>query len=572
MHYTISYSNPFTQYIDIEFSLNVNQTETIVKLPLWRPGRYELGNFAKNIQRFNCFNEKGESLTFSKINKSAWRVNTENTSKLTIRYNYYAAELNAGSTFLSEDQLYVNPVNCLLYTDESIESPCTLKLNIPEIYTVATAMQSAGKKSFVTKDFHELADSPFIASATLQQTTFILDGIAFFIWMQGNCKPDWSKLTSDFMLFIAKQLATFKSIPTDQYHFLFQIVPYKQYHGVEHLNSTVIALGPAEEVFEKPLYNELLGVSSHELFHVWNVKSIRPADMLPYRYDRENYSQLGFIYEGVTTYYGDLMLYRSGVFSDEEYFKTFNEQLNKHFNNTGRHNMSVADSSFDTWLDGYTPGIPGRKVSIYTEGCLHAFMLDILIRKYSLNNYSLDDVMRKLNDEHGRLQKGYTAYDYQKIAEHFAGVSLQDFFNDYIFGTNDDEMLLKDCLEYLGLKMKKQVSDNMLESNFGFKYAIESQGLRVIGIFPDSSAYDVLKINDLIFEINGLKVPEQLSELFEGAYTEDLFIKLTSWGYQKENRLIKNNSNTYCYYCIEKNFDTTDEGAKNFVQWGERLF
>ena len=141
--------------------------------------------------------------------------------------------------------------------------------------------------------------------------------------------------------------------------------------------NTVISLGPGEELMSQKMYASLLGVSSHELYHTWNVKQIRPKELLPYDYTKENYSRMGYLYEGVTTYMGDLYLKRSDVFSDEAFFKTQEENLQKHFHNGGRHNLSVADSSFDTWLDGYVMGVPNRKVSIYTEGALCAFMLDV---------------------------------------------------------------------------------------------------------------------------------------------------------------------------------------------------
>src|SRR3989304_7536298 len=116
-----------------------------------------------------------------------------------------------------------------------------------------------------------------------------------------------------------------KDFPFETYHFFFQILPTKFYHGVEHLNSTVIALGPSYNLMKGDLYEDLLGVSSHELFHAWNIKNIRPKEMHPYDYTKENYSKLGYVCEGVTTYYGDLFLYRSGVYSEFDYLKTVHE-------------------------------------------------------------------------------------------------------------------------------------------------------------------------------------------------------------------------------------------------------
>ena len=141
-------------------------------------------------------------------------------------------------------------------------------------------------------------------------------------------------------------------------------------------------LGPSYVVFDA-VYPDLLGVSSHELYHTWNVKAIRPIELFPYDFTKENYSELGYLCEGVTTYMGDLFLFKSNVFSEEEYFNELNQQLQKHFDNPGRFNYSVAASSFDTWLDGYVPGVPNRKVSIYTEGCLIALVCDLMIIHHS---------------------------------------------------------------------------------------------------------------------------------------------------------------------------------------------
>ena len=146
----------------------------------------------------------------------------------------------------------------------------------------------------------------------------------------------------------------------------------------------------------KNLYNELLGISSHELYHVWNVKNIRPKTMSPYDFSKENYTHMGYVTEGVTTYMGDRILYESGVFSLEQYFLELEKLFQGHFHNDGRNHYPVSESSWDTWLDGYTGGIPGRKVSIYVEGALIALICDAKIRKETNHKSSLHDVLRSL--------------------------------------------------------------------------------------------------------------------------------------------------------------------------------
>jgi hypothetical protein len=419
MKYIISYKNPHQHFIDIEFiAENIQQDELVIQLPSWRPGRYELGNFAKNVQKWAAFDETGNPLNFQKVTKDSWKVETKGVSQVHVKYNYYAVDLNAGSTYLDTNQLYVNPVNCCVYIPGRMDG-VVLSVIVPEDYKIAISAANArfdegtGKQSFLLADYDELFDTPFIASKTLQHSAFDLGENKFHLWFQGECKPNWEKLTIDFMKFCKEQVDIFGEAFFKEYHFLFQILPTRFYHGVEHTESTVIALGPGYNVMKGDLYEDLLGVSCHELFHSWNIKTIRPIEMQPYDYTKENYSKLGYVCEGITTYYGDYLLYRSGVFNQEQYFQTFNERMQKHFDNHGRYNLSVADSSFDTWLDGYVPGIPNRKTSIYDEGNLLAFCTDIFIRKNSDNKYSLDDVMRYLYKEIALNEKGYSYIDYK---------------------------------------------------------------------------------------------------------------------------------------------------------------
>ncbi|MES2837601.1 MAG: PDZ domain-containing protein [Bacteroidota bacterium] len=572
MNYRFFYSNPATKYIDIEFLVAVSTEIITVKLPAWRPGRYELGNFAKNIQKWQAFNEKGDVLSFEKTNKDTWAVNTKNAKQLIIKYNYYAAELNAGSTWLDNEQIYVNPVNCCLYVPESMDEACEVELLIPEDYKIACSLPKNGNK-LTAKNFDELADSPFVASNTLQREYFVIDGIEFNLWFVGKCKPNWGKLINDFFIFCNEQLALFGKFPSDEYHFIFQIVPYPHYHGVEHVKSTVVALGPSYKLMEKEIYDELLGVSCHELFHVWNIKTIRPKEMMPYDFSKENYSRLGFIAEGVTTYYGDFLLYRSGVFNEQDYFGTFNDQLKKHFDNAGRTNYSVAASSFDTWLDGYQPGVPGRKVSIYTEGCLLAFATDILIRKQTQNTKCLDDVMRYLNNEFACKGIGYSESDYKLIIENLTQQNWDEFFINYVYGTHNYETLLKDCLNYIGLQFKITSNKKYNEDKFGFKTIDEGGITRVAAVYPNSPAEKAgLQINDKIVAVNNMEITANLNEwLTYFAANSNSFIVSRNKEI-KQIEITADGKNYYQSYTVQRIANALAEQMANYKMWCKRDF
>ena len=582
MNYKISFSNPNRHYIDIECIIdNISLPQIEVQLPSWRPGRYELGNFAKNIQQFKVLNSRGVALQYKKNSKDKWLINTEGESIITIVYNYYAAELNAGSTWLDETQLYVNPINCLIYCEQKLEEPCRLEIKLPLDYDLAGALNvlSTSKENnqkvikTIAEDYHVLVDTPFICSNSLQHNLFVLDGVEFNIWFQGECKPDWAKIIGDFFIFINEQFVLFKTFPTERYHFLIQVLPFQFYHGVEHANSTVIAIGPSYNLMKKELYDELLGVSSHELFHTWNVKNIRPKEMLPYKYNSENYATTGYVYEGVTTYYGDLMLYRSGIFTDADYFKTLTQQIQKHLDNHGRFNYSVAQSSFDTWLDGYVPGVPNRKVSIYTEGCLLAFMADAQIRKQTANKASLDDVMVTLYNDFGKNKIGYTANDYQTIIENITGKDWNHFFYNLVQGIEPFNELLADSLDYFGLELSVVASKKPYESFLGFKTLEQNNETIVTSIFPNSLADQAgLSLKDKIVAVNGFEVKNNLNDWCNYFWRESFTLKVITEGKSREIKLKSNTEMYYKTYLVMKNDQISPEQSDNVNNWIGRKF
>jgi predicted metalloprotease with PDZ domain len=189
------------------------------------------------------------------------------------------------------------------------------------------------------------------------------------------------------------------------------------------------------------------------LFHAWNIIRIRPTELLPYDFTRENYFDTCFVAEGVTTYYGDLMLRRSGVFDDDAYLKELQVIVKRHFENNGRAFQSLTESSWDLWLDGYEKGVPDRKVSVYHKGAIAALILDLRIRRLTGHARSLDDVMRQMWVRFGKPFIGYTLDDYRTVAEAVAGEQLTDYFNLCIFGNSPLEEPLNELLAWVGLQV-----------------------------------------------------------------------------------------------------------------------
>lgn len=527
--YEVSAEKPHRHFISFRARFETRHAPALsLRLAAWRPGRYELGNFSKNIRAWHAFGEGGEPLSFRKADKDTWVIACAGHTHITITYQYYAAELNAGSSYLDERQLYLNPVNCFFYDPGAMGQPYTVRFALPEEYTLVCGLEKEGDRTLHAAHFDQLADSPLIASASLHHHEYRAGDAVFHLHAQGGWNLDTARVLSDFAAFTKAQLDLFGGIPCRQYAFLFQFTPYFIRHGVEHATSTVIAMGPLAELPGEKLYNELLAISSHELFHTWNIKCIRPAEMLPYDFSKENYSEQGYVFEGVTTYYGDLMLMRSGVWSRDKWLSVFSDEVKDHMENPGALNHSVAASGMDTWLDGYSPGIPWRKVSIYTEGCLAAFMCDIMVMRATGNRASLDDAMRTLYRSFGLQGRGYSAADYIGVLEQVSGHSFGEFYREVLCRAGNYKNRLDDCLGYIGCTLRAVPSPRTSEAGFGFG-ADESNGRVVVTwVDPESPADDAgLWIGDEITAVNGTAAVRSFQHLLSVAPGESVTLTVS---------------------------------------------
>lgn len=582
--YTLSYQYPNRHFIDFEILIeNIEQEEIEIQLPTWRAGRYQLQYYAKNIQRFDVQSIEGQAIPFQKITKDRWKIYVGEHKHIIVKYNYYAQQLDGGGSWLDEELFYLNFVNCLMYVEGKINEEYEVKILLPSSYQIACGLKyTIGKQvkkgevlfreiTLHAQSFYQIVDAPLLAAQSLQYQSYQVANCesVFYIWFYSNCEPDWQKLITDFKAFTQLQVDIFGGFPEPVYHFIFIITPFKFYHGVEHFNSTVIVLG-SEEMFKQTyFYNDILGVASHELFHVWNVVKIRPKELLPYDFTQENYFKTGFVIEGITTFYGDWVLARSGVWTREQYFAELKNLLKRHFNNFGRFNLSVADSSFDLWLDGYEKGIPNRKGSIYVEGAVACLILDLEIRKHTDNQRSMDDVMRLMWESFGKKQIGYDMEDYISIVEQVAGREMKDYFEQCIFGTNDLAERLNQALHHVGCELFKSYSENFNESHFGFMSALKDNELVVELIAPDSPADKVLSLKDSILEIDNEIVIEKenskMNELLQGKTS--ISMKIKRMNKIKEIQISRDDKLYLPIYEIRLLEKLSEEQAKSLAMW-----
>ncbi|MFT7204332.1 MAG: putative metalloprotease with PDZ domain [Algoriphagus sp.] len=543
-NYHIKSTKPTTQFIQIELSIYLASPQKLsLQLPAWRPGRYQIADYAKNIRYFSVTDTNDSLIPFEKSQKNLWEISVQNPTTILIRYDYYAAKMDAGSCWVDETQIYLNFVNCCLEVLDFPQLTYELTVEIPKDFQSMSTLPLNPDHQLIANSFQQLADSTFLAATKLTHWKYEVGLVEFHCWFKGEIHFDQTKFLEDFLKFSQRQIEDFGEFPEQEYHFIFLLLPFPHYHGVEHKRGTVITFGPAERLAESSQMEELLGVSSHELYHAWNVCRIRPSELLPYDFSKETYTRAGWMLEGITTYMGDLYLLKSGGYEPEVYLKHLSNSINRASKNLGWQNSSILESSFDLWLDGYENGIPERKVNIYAHGAVIALCLDLILLKSKQS--SLPKIMREAWQEFGKPNLGYSANSFWNlILRSMENQSeLDSFYKNFIAGKSNISEKLEQLLPVIGLELVQDLESNPLESKLG----IVTLNDKIIKIHPKSPAYHKLMIGDEItYNLAGKSIAIQgiqlngnvfsfIFPLGEEVYFPTYSLKLTSkMGLRKE--------------------------------------
>ena len=513
IHYKISCLNPAAQFlrIDLNFSCQVGE-QIRLQLPAWRAGRYQIANYAQNLRGLSVQNQGGKPIPIRKITKDCWALEVEETTQIQLSYDYWAGKMDAGSAWVDDEQVYVNLVNCCFEILGRSEEGFEVQLDLPNYPKQILTLKPTGPSTWMAENYQVLADATVLAAKKVEQGTYGIGKTRFHTWFHGEIHFDRSRFIDQFQAFSSRMIADFGSFPEEEYHFIFQILPYPHYHGVEHRRGTVITFGPASSLAEEDALEELLGISCHELYHAWNVCRIRPKEFLPYDFSKETYTRAGLVLEGVTTYFGDLYLLKSGVYDLPTYLRHFEKMLRREYSQYGWKNASIEESSIDLWLDGYVAGIPDRKVNIYSRGALLSLCLDVILLQ---EGSSLAQVMKDMWESFGLPFKGYEVQDFEKqiIARVSNPEKTTHFFNSYVRGKEDLYPVLEDCFSALGIEIHKRLSENTLLHQVG----IQLNGQQVVQqIHPESKAYQHLMVHDQLLNLSSENAIWEVEVLRQG--------------------------------------------------------
>jgi predicted metalloprotease with PDZ domain len=450
IRYRIVVSEPHTHLVDVTLEAEVEGPVDLV-LPAWTPGSYKIRDFAQHIHEFRATHPH------RKVDKNTWRV-TCPAGRLHARWRAYGHELTVRTTHVDDEHAAILPSNLLMYVDGRKDEPCRLEVRAPVGWRVACALDPAGPGRFRAPNYDVLADAP-VECGKFEEFTFRVKGKPHrFVW-HGDSNLDFARLRRDVPKIVAAEIDAMRVVPYDRYLFILHFTDDGKGGGLEHLNSTSLAGGrwsfrPEEK------YTRFLSLVSHEFFHLWNVKRIRPAALGPFEYGRETYTSLLWAMEGVTSYYDAHFLRRAKLVGVEQYLKKISGDIERLQETPGRRVQSLAESSFDAWIKYYNPGehSPNATVSYYEKGSLVALLLDLEIRRRSKARRSLDDVLRRLWKEYAARGIGFPEGRYEEVCSEVAGADLRGFFDRYVRGT--DELNYNRYLAAAGLRLALQPPKN----------------------------------------------------------------------------------------------------------------
>lgn len=499
MKYYIKRISNVSQFIQISLHIHCEQNERVkLQLATWRPGRYEIANFAKNIRSFEI-KINGGKIPHKKISKDCWVFESTAENEYEICYEFYCAKMDAGSCWSDDEMLYLNFSNFIFEIQGREKEDIEIEIDYPNNYKVATALPLISGNNWKADGYQHAMDSPWVAGKHVSHQSYTVGGSKFHLWWIGDIHFSSLDVLKVFQEFTKKMIEDFQDFPASDYHFINILLPYKHYHGVEHRFSTVITIGPAIDLAKKELLDELIGVSSHELYHFWNVCRIRPKEILEYDLSKEVLLDSGYILEGITTYMGDYYLLKSGYFSLSDYLKILEKQIQKESDNLGWRNETIVDSSCNLWLDGYTAGIPEDKVNIYNRGALISFCLDTSLKK---DGSGLHVIMKKLWEDFGKSGKGYQLKDFINIVQHHSEESYR-LINQLLYEKVDLIPILKKYLAETGIQLEEHFDKNALLHVFGIRI---DENKQIKQVHPDSAAYYSFMAGDELLMKNGEKI------------------------------------------------------------------
>lgn len=522
IRYTVRFPEPQTHYLEVEASVpTAGRPRIELMMAVWTPGSYLVREYARHLESFSAQTPDGKPLPFVKTRKNRWRIDTGGAASVHVSYRVYAHEMSVQGNWVEGGFAVLSGAANFLALAGEKQSPYDVRFVLPAAWkTSMTGLPAApGGEAhhYLAPDFDTLVDCPILAGNPAVYE-FEVAGKKHYLVNEGEGGV-WDGPAS------AAQVARI----VQEYHRMWGFLPYDKYlflnvlsesgGGLEHLNSTLMMASrwawrnttepAADAVSRPPTRSRWLGLVSHEYFHAWNVKRLRPVELGPFDYENEVYTRNLWIAEGFTSYYGELALRRAGLLTRDAYLRSLSRLIDTLQTTNGRLVQPVADSSFDTWIKFYRPdeNSANTGISYYTKGAVIGWLLDAKIRKATGGARTLDDVM-KLACQRYAGPRGYTTAEFFGVVREVGGAGAESWLRRAAEST--EELDYGEALDWFGLRFRTE--ERPAPPFLGIETRIDGGRLLVTTVRRGTPAYQAgLNADDEILALNEYRVrPEQL--------------------------------------------------------------
>ncbi len=517
--YTLRFPAPQTHYVEVEALVPTDGLPAIeLMMAVWTPGSYMVREFSRNLEGVSAEAETGEPLSILKTSKNRWRVETRGVPRVAVRYRVYAREMSVRTNFVDEGFAILNGAPTFLTLAGGTQRPHEVRVVLPPQWRTSVSSLPGTDNSFRAPDFDTLVDSPIYAG-NAPVYRFEVDGHPHLLVNEGEGAIwDGPRSAADTERIAREQTAFWGTVPYDRYVF-FNLIT-ESGGGLEHKNACVLMTSRWKSR-TRDGYRDWLELVSHELFHAWNVKRLRPAELGPFDYENEVYTRSLWFAEGVTSYYDALLVHRAGLSSRDEYFKKLSKDVEALQTTPGRMVQPLEESSFDAWIKYYRrdENTVNTGISYYTKGSIVSFLLDARIRQATAGRRSFDDVLRLAWKRYSG-ERGFERDELRAAVSEVTG-SDQDAWLTRALETTE-ELDYEPALAWYGLRFVESEEDNGGEKDkpskpsdepdgwLGVDTEIQSGRLVVTQVRRETPAYEAgVNVGDEILALGDYRVPAE---------------------------------------------------------------
>ncbi len=536
--HSLSFPRYKNQYVHVVFTVPVNAEQLEVSLPNWTPGSYLIRDFATHLENFKATGENGQQLVQHKIAKNRWRIETAGARELAVSYDIWAGVLHVSSSWVSSDFALINGAGVFLYSEASRGWPQQVIVKPHESWNnIHTSLKPGSLNGqYLARDYDELIDSPIVAG-NAPHYRFEADGQGYVLVNTGETSLwDGERSVRDLTALVKAHQKFWGSNPFDR-DYLFMNFQMEAKGGLEHDHSTVL-MSSKWAMRGDIDYIKWLALVSHEFFHSWNVRRMRPEALARYDYDKEMYTRELWLAEGLSSYYDNLLLFRAALIEVQDYFELLATEFRNYETIPGRNVRSAELASFDSWIKHYVPDANGvnSTISYYRKGSLIGFVTDSAIRRETDGKASLDTVMRRMYSLYGPQGQGSGSYPpgaFEAAVESVAGRDVRIMVENLLQTTADPD--LDTALDWYGLRLDRtpgrtaaRLSGLPLPAGFGLTWDKKSPLLIVESVILGSTgaAAGILPGDELL-AINGSRVTLKNFDLRMQQLLPDEKVKLT---------------------------------------------